>query len=124
MQCTALLFRILKTYWSVILDDDGISAVTMWIAGDFQKVSGRKLLLNAMKHLVSTALSCLLPFLIGCVRIHLGRHNLQIHYYDCNISLALKRKCSVSGNFRIMLPQKQLQHLSAENQYLTYKWER
>ncbi|XP_069558740.1 UDP-glucose:glycoprotein glucosyltransferase 2 [Brachyistius frenatus] len=32
-------------------DEDGISLVTMWIAGDFQKVSGRKLLLNALKHM-------------------------------------------------------------------------
>ncbi|XP_070770594.1 UDP-glucose:glycoprotein glucosyltransferase 2 [Enoplosus armatus] len=30
--------------------EDGMSAVTMWIAGDFEKVSGRKLLLNALKH--------------------------------------------------------------------------
>uniref|UniRef100_A0A7N6FDT3 UDP-glucose ceramide glucosyltransferase-like 1 n=1 Tax=Anabas testudineus TaxID=64144 RepID=A0A7N6FDT3_ANATE len=35
-------------------DDDGISAVTMWIAGDFEKVSGRKLLLNALKHVKSS----------------------------------------------------------------------
>uniref|UniRef100_A0A7N6BS09 UDP-glucose ceramide glucosyltransferase-like 1 n=1 Tax=Anabas testudineus TaxID=64144 RepID=A0A7N6BS09_ANATE len=34
--------------------DDGISAVTMWIAGDFEKVSGRKLLLNALKHVKSS----------------------------------------------------------------------
>uniref|UniRef100_A0A671VZC3 UDP-glucose glycoprotein glucosyltransferase 2 n=1 Tax=Sparus aurata TaxID=8175 RepID=A0A671VZC3_SPAAU len=33
------------------LYEDGMSAVTMWIAGDFEKVSGRKLLLNALKHL-------------------------------------------------------------------------
>lgn len=41
-------------------DEDGMSAVTMWIAGDFEKVSGRKLLLNALKHVVSIicSLSC------------------------------------------------------------------
>ncbi|XP_019738065.1 UDP-glucose:glycoprotein glucosyltransferase 2 isoform X2 [Hippocampus comes] len=32
-------------------DEDGMSAVTMWIVGDFQKASGRKLLLAALKHL-------------------------------------------------------------------------
>ncbi|XP_061697975.1 UDP-glucose:glycoprotein glucosyltransferase 2 isoform X2 [Syngnathoides biaculeatus] len=32
-------------------DEDGMSAVTMWIVGDFQKPSGRKLLLAALKHL-------------------------------------------------------------------------
>uniref|UniRef100_A0A672JTW8 UDP-glucose ceramide glucosyltransferase-like 1 n=1 Tax=Salarias fasciatus TaxID=181472 RepID=A0A672JTW8_SALFA len=37
-------------FWSFILDDDGMTAVTMWIAGDFETVSGRKLLLNALKH--------------------------------------------------------------------------
>ncbi|XP_034430786.1 UDP-glucose:glycoprotein glucosyltransferase 2 isoform X2 [Hippoglossus hippoglossus] len=31
-------------------DEDGMSTVTMWIAGDFETVSGRKLLLNALKH--------------------------------------------------------------------------
>lgn len=38
---------------SIIVDEDGMSAVTMWIAGDFEKVSGRRLLLNALKHVVS-----------------------------------------------------------------------
>ncbi|XP_061648088.1 UDP-glucose:glycoprotein glucosyltransferase 2 isoform X4 [Phyllopteryx taeniolatus] len=32
-------------------DEDGMSAVTMWIVGDFQKASERKLLLAALKHL-------------------------------------------------------------------------
>uniref|UniRef100_A0A672JT42 UDP-glucose ceramide glucosyltransferase-like 1 n=1 Tax=Salarias fasciatus TaxID=181472 RepID=A0A672JT42_SALFA len=39
-----------NSFWSFILDDDGMTAVTMWIAGDFETVSGRKLLLNALKH--------------------------------------------------------------------------
>uniref|UniRef100_A0A669DNE1 UDP-glucose glycoprotein glucosyltransferase 2 n=1 Tax=Oreochromis niloticus TaxID=8128 RepID=A0A669DNE1_ORENI len=30
---------------------DGMTPVTLWVAGDFQKVSGRKLLINALKHL-------------------------------------------------------------------------
>uniref|UniRef100_A0A673BY12 UDP-glucose glycoprotein glucosyltransferase 2 n=1 Tax=Sphaeramia orbicularis TaxID=375764 RepID=A0A673BY12_9TELE len=34
---------------------NSVSAVTMWIAGDFDKVSGRKLLLNALKHVVSAS---------------------------------------------------------------------
>lgn len=33
-------------------DEDGISAVTTWIVGDFEKESGRKLLLNALNHMV------------------------------------------------------------------------
>ncbi|KAJ4933097.1 hypothetical protein JOQ06_029934, partial [Pogonophryne albipinna] len=32
-------------------DEDGMSAVTMWIVGDFEEISGRKLLLNALKHM-------------------------------------------------------------------------
>ncbi|XP_061549023.1 UDP-glucose:glycoprotein glucosyltransferase 2 isoform X5 [Phycodurus eques] len=32
-------------------DEDGMSTVTMWIVGDFQKASERKLLLAALKHL-------------------------------------------------------------------------
>uniref|UniRef100_A0A4W6FYW3 UDP-glucose ceramide glucosyltransferase-like 1 n=1 Tax=Lates calcarifer TaxID=8187 RepID=A0A4W6FYW3_LATCA len=32
------------------IDEDGMTTVTMWIAGDFEKVSGRKLLLSALKH--------------------------------------------------------------------------
>uniref|UniRef100_A0A3P9N2B0 UDP-glucose ceramide glucosyltransferase-like 1 n=1 Tax=Poecilia reticulata TaxID=8081 RepID=A0A3P9N2B0_POERE len=35
------------------LDEDGMTAVTMWVVADFEKVSGRKLLLNALKHVVS-----------------------------------------------------------------------
>uniref|UniRef100_A0A3B4TAR0 UDP-glucose ceramide glucosyltransferase-like 1 n=1 Tax=Seriola dumerili TaxID=41447 RepID=A0A3B4TAR0_SERDU len=31
-------------------DEDGMSTVTIWIAGDLEKLSGRKLLLNALKH--------------------------------------------------------------------------
>uniref|UniRef100_A0A8C4IJP8 UDP-glucose ceramide glucosyltransferase-like 1 n=1 Tax=Dicentrarchus labrax TaxID=13489 RepID=A0A8C4IJP8_DICLA len=38
-------------YFSLTLDEDGMSAVTMWIVGDFEKVSGRKLLLSALKHM-------------------------------------------------------------------------
>lgn len=29
-----------------------MTAVTMWVVADFEKVSGRKLLLNALKHVV------------------------------------------------------------------------
>lgn len=36
-----------------VSDEDGISAVTTWIVGDFEKESGRNLLLNALTHLVS-----------------------------------------------------------------------
>ncbi|CAN9497714.1 unnamed protein product [Ophioblennius macclurei] len=45
---TAVMAKRMKYFTNS--DDDGMTAVTMWIAGDFEKVSGRKLLLNALKH--------------------------------------------------------------------------
>ncbi|KAM9343363.1 UDP-glucose:glycoprotein glucosyltransferase 2 [Pholidichthys leucotaenia] len=36
-------------------DEDGMAPVTLWITGDFEKVSGRKLLLNALKHVKASA---------------------------------------------------------------------
>lgn len=55
LQChvICLYYWVLQSCCSFILDGDGMSAVTMWIAGDFEKVSGRKLLLSALKHVVS-----------------------------------------------------------------------
>lgn len=44
-----------------MLDEDGMSAVTMWIAGDFETDSGRRLLLSALKHVVSVIFSVLTP---------------------------------------------------------------
>lgn len=35
------------------IDESGMSAVSMWIVGDFEKESGRKLLLSAVRHMVS-----------------------------------------------------------------------
>lgn len=56
-----LYFKV--SCWSSPLDEDGMSAVTMWIVGDYEKVSGRKLLVNALKHLVSSIYCSLLsPF--------------------------------------------------------------
>lgn len=43
----------IKRYCCFGLDPDGMTAVTLWIVGDFEKVPGRKLLLNALKHEVS-----------------------------------------------------------------------
>uniref|UniRef100_A0A672JPQ1 UDP-glucose ceramide glucosyltransferase-like 1 n=1 Tax=Salarias fasciatus TaxID=181472 RepID=A0A672JPQ1_SALFA len=45
---TAVIAKRMKYFTNS--DDDGMTAVTMWIAGDFETVSGRKLLLNALKH--------------------------------------------------------------------------
>uniref|UniRef100_UPI0037E7011A UDP-glucose:glycoprotein glucosyltransferase 2 n=1 Tax=Semicossyphus pulcher TaxID=241346 RepID=UPI0037E7011A len=45
---TALMTKRMKYFTNS--DGDGMSAVTVWIAGDFETVSGRKLLLNALKH--------------------------------------------------------------------------
>ncbi|XP_068428233.1 UDP-glucose:glycoprotein glucosyltransferase 2 isoform X1 [Clinocottus analis] len=44
---TAVMAKRMKYFTNA--DEDGMSAVTMWIAGDFEKVSGRKLLLSALK---------------------------------------------------------------------------
>uniref|UniRef100_A0A8C7TZY7 UDP-glucose ceramide glucosyltransferase-like 1 n=1 Tax=Oncorhynchus mykiss TaxID=8022 RepID=A0A8C7TZY7_ONCMY len=39
----------------VLMYEDGINGVTVWIVGDFEKASGRRLLLNALKHLRASA---------------------------------------------------------------------
>lgn len=51
--------RVQHSHCSCALDEDGMSAVTMWIVGDFDKVSGRKLLLGALKRVVSIVRSFL-----------------------------------------------------------------
>uniref|UniRef100_A0A8D0CMW4 UDP-glucose ceramide glucosyltransferase-like 1 n=1 Tax=Sander lucioperca TaxID=283035 RepID=A0A8D0CMW4_SANLU len=45
---TAVMAKRMKYFTN---NEDGMSAVTVWIAGDFEKVSGRKLLFNALKHM-------------------------------------------------------------------------
>ncbi|KAM7380489.1 hypothetical protein PAMP_003781 [Pampus punctatissimus] len=45
---TAVMAKKMKYFKNS--DEDGMSTVTMWIAGDFENVSGRKLLLSALKH--------------------------------------------------------------------------
>uniref|UniRef100_A0A8D3DVH1 UDP-glucose ceramide glucosyltransferase-like 1 n=1 Tax=Scophthalmus maximus TaxID=52904 RepID=A0A8D3DVH1_SCOMX len=40
-----------EVFCSSILDENGMSTVTIWIAGDLETVSGRNLLLNALKHM-------------------------------------------------------------------------
>ncbi|CAJ1079457.1 UDP-glucose:glycoprotein glucosyltransferase 2 [Xyrichtys novacula] len=45
---TAVMAKRMKYFTNS--GEDGVSAVTIWIVGDFEKVSGRKLLLNALKH--------------------------------------------------------------------------
>lgn len=47
-----------------------MTPVTLWVVGDFQKVSGRKLLLSALKHLVSKINTVLFNFFNLCY--HLG----------------------------------------------------
>uniref|UniRef100_A0A3Q4GS36 UDP-glucose ceramide glucosyltransferase-like 1 n=1 Tax=Neolamprologus brichardi TaxID=32507 RepID=A0A3Q4GS36_NEOBR len=42
---TAVIAKRMKYF------EDGMTPVTLWVVGDFQKVSGRKLLLSALKHL-------------------------------------------------------------------------
>ncbi|XP_053733940.1 UDP-glucose:glycoprotein glucosyltransferase 2 isoform X2 [Synchiropus splendidus] len=46
---TAVMARRIKYFTNN--DEGGMSAVTVWIAADFQKASGRKLLSNALKHM-------------------------------------------------------------------------
>ncbi|XP_034549617.1 UDP-glucose:glycoprotein glucosyltransferase 2 [Notolabrus celidotus] len=45
---TAVMAKRMKYFTNS--GEDGMSAVTMWIVADFEKVSGRKLLQNALKH--------------------------------------------------------------------------
>ncbi|XP_056244975.1 UDP-glucose:glycoprotein glucosyltransferase 2 isoform X2 [Seriola aureovittata] len=45
---TAVMAKRMKYFTNN--DEDGMSTVTIWIAGDLEKLSGRKLLLNALKH--------------------------------------------------------------------------
>ncbi|KAG7227632.1 hypothetical protein INR49_005447 [Caranx melampygus] len=45
---TAVIAKRMKYFTNS--DEDGMSTVTMWIVGDLEKASGRKLLLNALKH--------------------------------------------------------------------------
>ncbi|XP_015244179.1 PREDICTED: UDP-glucose:glycoprotein glucosyltransferase 2-like isoform X1 [Cyprinodon variegatus] len=49
---TAVMAKRLKYFTNS--DEDGMTAVTMWVVADFEKVSGRKLLLNALKHVKSS----------------------------------------------------------------------
>ncbi|CAG05920.1 unnamed protein product, partial [Tetraodon nigroviridis] len=46
---TAVLTKRMKYFTNN--DEDGMSAVTVWIVGDFEKDSGRKLLLSALRHM-------------------------------------------------------------------------
>ncbi|KAM9709881.1 UDP-glucose:glycoprotein glucosyltransferase 2 isoform 2-T3 [Menidia menidia] len=49
---TAVVAKKIKYFTNS--DEDGMTAVTIWIVGDFEKVSGKKLLLNALKHVKSS----------------------------------------------------------------------
>uniref|UniRef100_A0A3B3UXM3 UDP-glucose ceramide glucosyltransferase-like 1 n=1 Tax=Poecilia latipinna TaxID=48699 RepID=A0A3B3UXM3_9TELE len=49
---TAVISKRMKYFTNG--DEDGMTAVTMWVVADFEKVSGRKLLLNALKHVKSS----------------------------------------------------------------------
>uniref|UniRef100_A0A8C6M3I1 UDP-glucose ceramide glucosyltransferase-like 1 n=1 Tax=Nothobranchius furzeri TaxID=105023 RepID=A0A8C6M3I1_NOTFU len=48
---TAVVAKRMKYFTN---NEDGVAAVTVWIVGDLEKISGRKLLLNALKHLKSS----------------------------------------------------------------------
>lgn len=65
-----------------------MSAVTVWIAGDFEKVSGRKLLFNALKHMVRIiySLSCSLLFILSTHHLlsiweDFEKNDLQMYLY-------------------------------------------
>uniref|UniRef100_A0A665TBG3 UDP-glucose ceramide glucosyltransferase-like 1 n=1 Tax=Echeneis naucrates TaxID=173247 RepID=A0A665TBG3_ECHNA len=45
---TAVMAKRMKYFKN---NEDGMSTLTIWIVGDFERASGRKLLLNALKHL-------------------------------------------------------------------------
>jgi len=44
-----------------------MTPVTIWIVGDFEKISGKKLLLNALKHVVSTVKTQGIINMLGCI---------------------------------------------------------
>ncbi|XP_071331061.1 UDP-glucose:glycoprotein glucosyltransferase 2 isoform X3 [Trachinotus anak] len=46
---TAVMAKRMKYFTNS--DEDGMTTVTMWIAADLERASGRKLLLNALKHM-------------------------------------------------------------------------
>lgn len=64
-----------------MLDEDGMSAVTMWIAGDFETDSGRRLLLGALKHVVSMSSSLFFfPPIQRCYVIKEVKFTLKINF--------------------------------------------
>ncbi|XP_028248820.1 UDP-glucose:glycoprotein glucosyltransferase 2 isoform X2 [Parambassis ranga] len=50
---TAMMAKRMKYFTNS--GDDGVSPVTMWVAADFENVSGRKLLLSALKHVKASS---------------------------------------------------------------------
>lgn len=62
--------------FAFVSDEDGISAVTTWIVGDYEKESGRKLLLNALNHLVGELFISSF-FLLPAVLSHPESHVFQ-----------------------------------------------
>lgn len=100
-----------------VADEDGISAVTTWIVGDFEKESGRKLLLNALSHLVSfllpvsagthwksrlyiyqlSILPVMQPFNMKCLRSEGQMHFADLRYkfsgIICDLRATFARVC-------------------------------
>lgn len=70
-------YRYLKPFF---IDEDRMSAVTMWIVGDFEKDSGRKLLLGALRHMVSNISSSLFSILPAVVHSQKYTDAFKIKY--------------------------------------------
>lgn len=60
-----------------------MSAVSMWIVGDFEKESGRKLLLSAVRHMVSNIallfILCTAVLPLMCSDASKMKYTLSIH---------------------------------------------
>lgn len=85
-----------------ILDEDGMSAVTMWITGDFEKDSGRKLLLSALKHVVSIIYSLFCSSLLILSTHHLVpiRECFRGMIYKLTYTVFIRCLCLVNRAFK------------------------
>lgn len=107
------------------LDEDGMSSVTMWIVGDLEKASGRKLLLNALKHVVGFSTSfphSILPWLNLCSR---GQYFTSLKFFQGMNADSINAIFHIGLSLTqiLHLVSLQLQNLSAVNPWSTFRQE-
>lgn len=108
------------------LDEDGMSSVTMWIIGDLEKASGRKLLLNALKHVVGFSTSfphSILPWLNLCSR---GQYITSLKFFQGMNADSINAIFHIGLSLTqiLHLVSLQLQNLSAVNPWSTFRQRR